>query len=203
MSTNTSAAALAAHDHHDHPPSHSVFGFWLYLMTDCILFGSLFAVFAVMQHQFAGGPTGKDLFDIPGVALETAVLLLSSITYGFAMIGAYKKRTGQVMFWLAVTFLLGATFLYFELHEFAHLIEEGAGPQRSAFLSSFFTLVATHGIHVTFGMLWMIVLMVQTLKAPEIGEREIRRLSCLSLFWHFLDIVWICVFSFVYLASVI
>ena len=203
MSTHTSAAALAEHDHHDHPPSHSVFGFWLYLMTDCVLFGSLFAVFAVMQNQFAGGPTGKDLFDIPGVAMETAVLLLSSITYGFAMIGAYKKRTGQVMFWLAVTFLLGATFLYFELHEFAHLIEEGAGPQRSAFLSSFFTLVATHGIHVTFGMIWMIVLMVQTLKAPVIGEREIRRLSCLSLFWHFLDIVWICVFSFVYLASVI
>ena len=203
MLQKASAAALAEHDHHDHPPSHSVFGFWLYLMTDCIIFGSLFAVFAVMQNQFAGGPTAKDLFDIPGVALETAVLLISSITYGFAMIGAHKQRTGQVLFWLAVTFLCGATFLYFELHEFAHLIAEGAGPSRSAFLSSFFTLVATHGIHVTFGMLWMIVLMVQIVKAPTLGERELRRLTCLSLFWHFLDIVWICVFSFVYLASVI
>lgn len=203
MLTKASAAALAEHDHHDHPPSHSVFGFWLYLMTDCILFGSLFAVFAVMQNQFAGGPTGKDLFDINGVAMETAVLLLSSITYGFAMIAAYKKRTGQVLLWLAITFVLGATFLYFELHEFAHLIEEGAGPSRSAFLSSFFTLVATHGIHVTMGMIWMIVLMVQVAKAPTLGERELRRLTCLSLFWHFLDIVWICVFSFVYLASVI
>jgi cytochrome o ubiquinol oxidase subunit III len=203
MLQKTSAAALAEHDHHDHPPSHSVFGFWLYLMTDCIIFGSLFAVFAVMQNQFAGGPTGKDLFDIPGVALETAVLLISSITYGFAMIGAHKKRTGQVLFWLAITFLLGATFLYFELHEFAHLIADGAGPSRSAFLSSFFTLVATHGIHVTFGMVWMIVMMVQVAKAPTLGERELRRLTCLSLFWHFLDIVWIGVFSFVYLASVI
>jgi cytochrome o ubiquinol oxidase subunit 3 len=203
MLQKTSAAALAEHDHHDHPPSHSVLGFWVYLMTDCIIFGTLFAVFAVMQNQFAGGPTGKDLFDIPGVAMETAVLLLSSITYGFAMLGAYKKRTGQLLFWLAITFLLGATFLYFELHEFAHLIEEGAGPGRSAFLSAFFTLVATHGIHVTFGMLWMIVLMVQVAKAPSLGERELRRLTCLSLFWHFLDVVWICVFSFVYLASVI
>ncbi len=203
MLTKTGAAALAEHDHHDHPPSHSVFGFWLYLMTDCILFGTLFAVFAVMQNQFAGGPSGKDLFDINGVAMETAVLLLSSITYGFAMIGAHKQRKGQVLFWLAITFLLGAAFIGMELNEFHHLISEGAGPNRSAFLSSFFTLVATHGIHVTFGMIWMVVLMVQTLKAPELGDREVRRLSCLSLFWHFLDIVWICVFSFVYLASVI
>jgi cytochrome o ubiquinol oxidase subunit 3 len=204
MLQKTSAAALAEHDHHDHPPSHSVFGFWLYLMTDCIIFASLFAVFAVMQNQFAGGPTGKDLFDIPGVAMETAVLLLSSITYGFAMVAAHGKRNAQVLVWLAITFALGATFLYFELHEFAHLIAEGAGPDRSAFLSAFFTLVATHGLHVTLGMVWMIVLMVQVAKAKDgLGERELRRLTCLSLFWHFLDIVWICVFSFVYLASVI
>ena len=203
MLQKTHAAALAEHDHHDHPPSHSVFGFWLYLMTDCIIFATLFAVFAVMQNQFAGGPTGKDLFDIPGVARETAVLLLSSITYGFAMIAAHNKRNAQVLAWLAVTFLLGATFLYFELTEFSHLIADGAGPGRSAFLSAFFTLVGTHGLHVTLGMLWMIVLMVQIAKAGELSERELRRLTCLSLFWHFLDIVWICVFSFVYLASVI
>ena len=198
MLQKTNAAALAEHDHHDHPPSHSVFGFWLYLMTDCIIFATLFAVFAVMQHQFAGGPTGKDLFDIPGVAMETAVLLLSSITYGFAMIGAHKKRTGQVIGWLAITFVLGATFLYFELNEFSHLIADGAGPDRSAFLSSFFTLVGTHGLHVTCGLLWIAVMTHQVSRFGLTGVTR-RRLSCLSLFWHFLDLVWICVFTFVYL----
>jgi cytochrome o ubiquinol oxidase subunit 3 len=194
------------HDvHHDadHVPSQSVFGFWLYLMTDCIIFASLFAVFAVMSHQFAGGPTAKDLFEIPGVALETAALLLSSITYGFAMIGAYKGKKGMVLGWLAVTFLLGASFLVLELREFSHLIAVGAGPDRSAFWSSFFTLVGTHGLHVTFGLLWMIVLSVQVIRSPELSERELTRLTCLSLFWHFLDIVWIGVFTFVYLTSVI
>ncbi|RFU45358.1 cytochrome o ubiquinol oxidase subunit III [Paraburkholderia sp. DHOC27] len=187
----------------EHAPSHSVFGFWLYLMTDCVLFASLFAVFAVMSQQFAGGPSGKDLFDIPGVAMETAVLLLSSITYGFAMLGAHKRKSGVVLGWLAVTFVLGLAFLYFELNEFSHLIAEGAGPSRSAFLSSFFTLVGTHGLHVTVGLIWMVVLAVQIVLKPELSEREITRLACLSLFWHFLDIVWICVFSFVYLGSVI
>ncbi|RFU45182.1 cytochrome o ubiquinol oxidase subunit III [Paraburkholderia sp. DHOC27] len=187
----------------DHVPSQSVFGFWLYLMTDCIIFASLFAVFAVMSHQFAGGPTAKDMFEIPGVALETAALLLSSITYGFAMLGAHKGKKGTLLFWLAVTFLLGASFLVLELREFAHLIAEGAGPDRSAFWSSFFTLVGTHGLHVTCGLLWMIVLSVQVIRSPELTERELTRLTCLSLFWHFLDIVWIGVFTFVYLTSVI
>jgi cytochrome o ubiquinol oxidase subunit 3 len=194
-----------AHEVHDadHVPSQSVFGFWLYLMTDCIIFASLFAVFAVMSHQFAGGPSGKDLFEIPGVALETAALLLSSITYGFAMIGAHQGKKGMLLGWLAVTFLLGASFLVLELREFSHLIAMGAGPDRSAFWSSFFTLVGTHGLHVTFGLLWMIVLSVQVIRSPELTERELTRLTCLSLFWHFLDIVWIGVFTFVYLTSVI
>ncbi|HEY1998740.1 cytochrome o ubiquinol oxidase subunit III [Paraburkholderia sp.] len=202
MLQKTNFAALGDLEH-EHVPSHSVFGFWLYLMTDCVLFASLFAAFAVLAHQFAGGPTGKDLFDIPGVAMETAVLLLSSITYGFAMLGAHKRKSGVVLGWLAVTFVLGATFLWFELNEFSHLLAEGAGPSRSAFLSSFFTLVATHGLHVTVGLIWMVVLAVQIIIKPELSEREITRLSCLSLFWHFLDIVWICVFTFVYLGSVL
>ena len=198
------AFAGAAHSTgHAHPPSHSVFGFWLYLMTDCVIFAALFAVFAVMAHQFAGGPTARDLFDISGVVRETAALLLSSITYGFAMIGAHRQRRGAVFAWLAVTFVLGADFLCMEFREFSHLFAEGAGPGRSAFLSSFFTLVGTHGVHVTLGMLWMVVLAFQVLGSPALTERDIRRLTCLSLFWHFLDIVWICVFSFVYLASVI
>ncbi len=203
MLQKTNAATLADLGDHDHPESNSVFGFWIYLMTDCVLFASLFAVFGVMMHQFAGGPTGKDLFDIPGVALETAVLLLSSITYGFAMIGAHQRRAGAVLGWLVVTFALGVMFLTLELREFSHLIEDGAGPDRSAFLSSFFTLVSTHGLHVFFGLIWMVVLMLQVIRRPELDERQIRRLTCLSLFWHFLDIVWICVFTFVYLGSVI
>jgi cytochrome o ubiquinol oxidase subunit 3 len=186
-----------------HPPSHSVFGFWLYLMTDCIIFAALFAVFAVMAHQFAGGPTGKDLFDIPGVARETTALLLSSITYGFAMLGANRQKRGAVFGWLAVTFVLGVAFLGMEMREFSHLIAEGAGPGRSAFLSAFFALVGTHGLHVTFGLLWMVVLAAQMLGRSSLTVRDIRRLTCLSLFWHLLDIVWICVFSFVYLGSVI
>jgi cytochrome o ubiquinol oxidase subunit 3 len=202
MLQKTNLATLAELEG-EHAPSHSVFGFWLYLMTDCVLFASLFAVFAVMAHQFAGGPSGKDLFDIPGIALETAVLLLSSITYGFAMLGAHRRKSGVVLGWLAVTFVLGLAFLWFELNEFAHLIAEGAGPGRSAFLSSFFTLVGTHGLHVTVGLIWMVVLAVQIVIKPELSEREITRLTCLSLFWHFLDIVWICVFSFVYLGSVL
>jgi cytochrome o ubiquinol oxidase subunit 3 len=205
MSTKTLVAAHGelGHEGHDHAESHSVFGFWLYLMTDCFLFASLFATFAVLGQQFAGGPTAKDLFDIPGVALETALLLLSSITYGCAMLGAYKKQAGTVLKWLIVTFVLGAAFLVFEIQEFAHLIAEGAGPQRSAFFSAFFTLVGTHGLHVTFGLIWMAVLMVQIVRKPELSQRAITRLTCLSLFWHFLDIVWIGVFTFVYLASVI
>ncbi|MDR6391023.1 cytochrome o ubiquinol oxidase subunit III [Paraburkholderia phenoliruptrix] len=189
--------------HGDHGSSDTVFGFWLYLMTDCVLFASLFAVFAVMSNQFAGGPSGKDLFDIGGVAVETAALLLSSITYGFAMLAARRRKSAAVLGWLAVTFALGLAFLVLEMREFSHLIGEGAGPGRSAFLSSFFTLVATHGLHVTVGLVWMVVLAAQVVRAPELSERQITRLTCLSLFWHFLDIVWICVFSFVYLGSVL
>ena len=203
MLQKTNAATLAEHDYNEHPESHSVFGFWVYLMTDCILFASLFAVFGVMAHQCAGGPTGKDLFDIPGVALETGVLLLSSITYGFAMLGAHQRKSGTVLGWLAVTFALGVTFLVIELREFSHLIEQGAGPDRSAFLSSFFALVSTHGLHVFTGLIWMVVLMVQVVRSQNLGEQEVRRLTCLSLFWHFLDVVWICVFTFVYLGSVL
>ncbi|NLP59864.1 cytochrome o ubiquinol oxidase subunit III [Paraburkholderia sacchari] len=203
MLQKTNPATLADFDHDDHPPSHSVFGFWVYLMTDCVLFAALFATFGVLGHQFAGGPTGKDLFNISDVAVETAVLLVSSITYGFAMLAAQQRKSGAVVGWLAVTFVLGALFLVLELREFSHLVAEGAGPQRSAFLSSFFVLVGTHGLHVFFGLVWMAVLMMQVIRRPELDEREVRRLTCLSLFWHFLDVVWICVFTFVYLGSVI
>ena len=181
-----------------HPENGTLLGFWLYLMSDCLVFACLFAVYGVLGRSYAAGPTGADLFDLPLVAVNTSLLLLSSITYGFAVLEMQRKRVAPVLVWLAVTGLLGAGFISLELYEFAHLIHEGAGPQRSAFLSSFFTLVGTHGLHVTFGIVWLIVLMVQVANKGLITENR-RRLMCLSMFWHFLDVVWIGVFTFVYL----
>ncbi|QHI95400.1 cytochrome o ubiquinol oxidase subunit III [Aristophania vespae] len=202
MSHDTTHSPSVGHEEHEDHGSTTVFGFWIYLMTDCILFGTLFTVFAVMCHQFAGGPTGKELFDIKNVEIETAILLVSSITYGFAMLSAFAQRKSGVLVWLFITFLLGLSFVVLEVKEFAELIADGNGPDRSAFLSSFFTLVATHGLHVTFGLIWMVVLFFQVMGKQGLGSRMVTKLTCLSLFWHFLDIVWICVFSFVYLGSV-
>ncbi|QEO16978.1 cytochrome o ubiquinol oxidase subunit III [Acetobacter vaccinii] len=199
MAQNTTVQT-AGHDEHHHE-SPVVFGFWVYLMTDCIIFGTLFATFAVLRDQFNGGPTGRELFEIGGLGLETALLLISSITYGFGMLAAYKQQISKVIMWLGVTFLLGLGFVGLEVNEFAHLIAEGAGPDRSAFLSAFFTLVSTHGLHVTCGLIWIVTLIVQLMGTTEIPERMMNKLSCLSLFWHFLDIVWICVFTYVYLGS--
>ncbi|RZT42661.1 cytochrome o ubiquinol oxidase subunit III [Cupriavidus agavae] len=188
-----------SHDHAHHDTSeNTVFGFWLYLMSDCILFACLFAAYAVLRGEVAGGPSGKELFDLNFVLVETGILLVSSITYGFAMVSMQNQQRGRVMFWLAVTFLLGAAFMCMEIYEFQHLIHEGAGPSRSAFLSSFFTLVGTHGLHVASGMLWMLVLMYQ-LSKKGLTPVVTKRLNCLSLFWHFLDVVWIGVFTVVYL----
>ena len=181
-----------------HPEHGTLLGFWIYLMSDCLIFAVLFAVYAVLGRNYAGGPTGAELFDLPLVAANTAMLLLSSITYGMAMIAMQHKRRSGVLGWLVVTGLFGLGFLSVELYEFAHLIHEGAGPQRSAFLSAFFTLVGTHGLHVTFGTIWLVILMVQVSRLGlTVANR--RRLICLSMFWHFLDVVWIGVFTFVYL----
>jgi cytochrome o ubiquinol oxidase subunit 3 len=185
-----------------HPENGTLLGFWIYLMSDCLIFAVLFATYAVLGRNYAGGPSGAELFDLPLVAVNTSLLLLSSITYGFAMLEMQKKKLKPTMFWLAITGLLGAAFIYFELYEFIHLIHEGAGPQRSGFLTSFFALVGTHGLHVSFGIVWLVTLMFQLKKhglTPENG----RRLMCLSMFWHFLDVVWIGVFTFVYLMGVL
>ncbi|QWT19493.1 cytochrome o ubiquinol oxidase subunit III [Bacillus sp. NP157] len=177
-------------------------GFWIYLMSDALIFASLFAVYGVLSRNYAGGPGPKQLFDLTLVAVNTGLLLASSITFGIAMLAMDAGRQRATMAWLAVTGVLGAVFLGVELHEFASLLAEGAGPDRSAFLSSFFTLVGTHGAHVAFGLLWLVVLLVQVGKRGLVEDNR-RRLMCLSMFWHFLDIVWIGVFTFVYLLGVI
>ena len=186
-----------------HPEgSSTMLGFWMYLMSDCLIFAMLFAAYAVLGSSYAGGPGPKQLFDLPLVALNTSMLLLSSITYGFAMLAMNDGKRGVMQAWLAITGLFGLAFLGIELSEFRHLIHENATPQTSAFLSAFFTLVGTHGLHVTFGVIWLVVLTVQVQVKGLIPANR-RRLMCLSLFWHFLDVIWIGVFTFVYLMGML
>jgi len=186
-----------------HPEgSSTMLGFWMYLMSDCLIFAMLFAAYGVLGGSFAAGPGPKDLFDLPLVALNTAMLLFSSITYGFAMLAMERGKVSQTQIWLAITGMFGLCFLGIELYEFAHMIHEGATPQRSAFLSAFFTLVGTHGLHVTFGIIWLVTLMVQVARKGLISANK-RRLMCLSMFWHFLDVIWIGVFTFVYLLGML
>jgi len=204
-SANPADAPIAFYDldEHDHPDGGStMLGFWIYLMSDCLIFAILFACYGVLGGNYAAGPSPRDLFDLPLVALNTSMLLFSSITYGFAMLAMAKGRTRDTLVWLAITGLFGAAFLGIELYEFAHLIHEGATPQRSAFLSAFFTLVGTHGLHVTFGIVWLVTLMIQVGRKGLIPANQ-RRLMCLSLFWHFLDVIWIGVFTFVYLMGML
>ncbi|MEZ0583565.1 cytochrome o ubiquinol oxidase subunit III [Erwinia sp. STN24] len=200
MSTETLTKhheAHAEHGHHD-AGANKLFGFWIYLMSDCIIFATLFATYAVMVNNTAGGPSGKDIFELPFVLVETALLLFSSITYGFAVISMEKGTKSAVLGWLGLTFLFGLGFIGMEIYEFHHLITEGFGPQRSGFLSAFFTLVGTHGLHVTSGLIWMLVLMYQV-ATKGLTSTNHTRVMCLSMFWHFLDVVWICVFTIVYL----
>jgi len=185
-----------------HPENGTLLGFWIYLMSDCLVFACLFAAYAVLGRNYAGGPSGAMIFDLPLVALNTSLLLLSSITYGFAMLESQRKQLRNTMLWLIVTGVLGACFIGFELFEFLHLIHEGFGPQRSGFLTAFFALVGTHGLHVSFGIVWLITLLFQ-LSRHGLTAANTRRLMCLSMFWHFLDVVWIGVFTFVYLMGVL
>ena len=199
----TAGAERAYHlEHEPHPENGTALGFWLYLMSDCLIFASMFATYGVLGRSYAGGPGGAELFDLNLVAINTALLLFSSITFGFAMLQKQQGKVGGTLTWLFITGLFGAGFLAIELYEFHHLIHVGAGPQSSAAMSSFFTLVGTHGLHVTFGLIWLIVLMIQISKHGLIHENK-RRLMCLSMFWHFLDVIWIGVFTFVYLMGVL
>ena len=174
------------------------FGFWIFLLSDIVMFSAIFATFAVLKGATAGGPTGRDLFDLHNVWIETLSLLLSSFACGLAMIAAQRRNLFWTQAWLVVTGGLGAIFLALELHEFADMIAHGAGPQRSAFLSSFFTLVGCHGLHVTCGLLWLGTMMAQ-IWARGFPANVMRRLMCFSLFWHALDIIWVALFTIVYL----
>ncbi|MEW5423814.1 cytochrome o ubiquinol oxidase subunit III [Amorphus sp. 3PC139-8] len=199
----TSAPIFHVQDEHHHASGGStMLGFWIYLMSDCLIFAVLFATYGVVGGNYAAGPAPKDLFELPLIALNTTMLLLSSITYGFAILEMQKGQARATQIWLAITGVFGLAFIGIELYEFAHLIHIGAGPQRSAFLSAFFTLVGTHGLHVTFGIIWLVTLMVQVSKHGLIADNR-RRLMCLSMFWHFLDVVWIGVFTFVYLMGML
>lgn len=173
-------------------------GFWIYLMTDLLLFASLFATFAVLRNNTFGGPGGSELFDMPFVLLETMILLTSSFSAGLAVLGSSRGHKNQTLFWLIVTFLLGAAFLTLELSEFSHLAAEGNSWARSGFLSSYFTLVGTHGLHIAIGLLWLGI-MIFRLWRFKFKKVDLNRLALFGLFWHFLDIVWIFIFSIVYL----
>lgn len=182
--------------------SKTTFGFWLYLMTDCVLFASLFATYAVLRNNTADGPSGKEIFELSFVLVETLLLLASSFTAGLALLYGQAKRRKDALVWLGLTFIGGAAFLGMELYEFAALFAEGHGWQASAFLTSYFTLVGTHGLHIAIGLLWLGVLMARIYR-KEMSAKNLQQLTLFSLFWHFLDIVWILIFSLVYLMGVL
>jgi cytochrome o ubiquinol oxidase subunit 3 len=177
------------------------YGFWIFLLSDIVMFSAFFASYAVLVSNTAGGPSGRQIFDLGNVGIETACLLLSSFTCGLASIGASARN--NIMFYgaMSATFVLGAIFLGLELHEFVGLVVQGYGPSRSAFLSAFFTLVGCHGLHVTAGLLWLLTMMAQVF-AKGYRPDIMRRLLCFSLFWHALDIIWVGVFSLVYLIGI-
>jgi cytochrome o ubiquinol oxidase subunit 3 len=196
------ALVAASHGAGEDAHDEKAFGFWIYLMSDAIIFALLFATYVVMAPNHAGGPTGQTLFNLGRTFAETMLLLCSSITFGFATVAVRLGRPPAVLGWLAVTFVLGAGFLALELSEFTGMYAQGAGPQRSGFLSAFFALVGTHGLHVGMGLIWILILSIQLL-ARGLSEPVASRLFRLGLFWHFLDIVWIGIFSIVYLPGVL
>jgi cytochrome o ubiquinol oxidase subunit III len=174
------------------------FGFWIFLLSDIIMFACFFAAYAVLSGQTAGGPKGADLFNLRDVAIETVLLLVSSFTCGLASIAADERNATWFQVAMAATCVLGLSFLFIEFREFAHLIGEGAGPSRSAFLSAFFSLVGCHGLHVSAGVLWLLTMMAQVVAKGFRSDIQ-RRILCFALFWHALDIIWVAVFSVVYL----
>lgn len=193
MTTNN-----ASHEEHHDTYSKTLFGFWLYILTDCVLFSVLFAAYAVLHNATFGGPSGQELFHPPFTLWETMILLVSSFTCGLSSVVPFAKNKHRMLACLVITVLLGMSFLAMELTEFTHLVQSGNSWERNAFLTSFFTLVGTHGCHITFGIIWMTVMIVQV-AYRGLTPIILRRLACLRLFWHFLDVVWIFIFTFVYM----
>lgn len=177
-------------------------GFWLYLMTDCILFASLFATYVVLHGGVAGGPTSGEIFELPMALTETIILLTSSFTCGLALLALRQDNLKQLVVWLGITYVLGISFLTIELTEFSSLVQAGHGWQQSAFLSAFFTLVGTHGLHIFIGLLWLFTMVIVLFKRGFTPKLK-RQLRLFALFWHFLDLVWIFIFTVVYLMGVI
>ncbi len=192
------------HDHHHDPAPKALAGFWLFMMSDLIIFGLMFATYVTMltPMSFAGGPTPKQVFELPGAAMETAALLTSTMTFAMASLAIkYDRGRGKVVFWLLVTLALGLVFVGLEIHEFAHLLSEGAVPQRSGFLSAFFGLVPLHGLHVTAGSIWLVIMLIE-IGRKGLTESTKSRIARLALFWHFLDLIWVGIFSVVYLGGI-
>ncbi|WP_339205978.1 cytochrome o ubiquinol oxidase subunit III [Paenibacillus sp. FSL K6-3182] len=189
------------HDDHHDQESMKMFGFWLFLITDVILFGTLFATYVVLRLNTDGGPTGAELLEMNGIIISTFILLTSSFTSGIAVLEMNKGNKRGLILWLAITAVLGASFIYLEVNEFMHLVHEGANIGTSAYWSAFFVLVGTHGLHVSLGLVWMIALILQ-IRRRGITPVTKRKIGIISLYWHFLDVVWIFVFSIVYLMGV-
>jgi len=189
-------------DTHQDTFSKTFLGFWMYIMTDCILFATLFTTYAVLHNNTFGGPSSQEIYSLIPTFAETMILLLSSVTCGFGVLASIANNRNRILFWLGVTFLLGASFVAIEVTEFTQLVHEGNSWTRSAFLSSFFTLVGTHGLHVSIGLVWLTI-MVGQVYWLGVTIDTFRRLVMFSLFWHFLDVVWIFIFTLVYLKGVI
>ena len=185
-------------EHEEHHLHKTLLGFWIYLMTDLIMFAALFAAYVSLRQNTAGGPGGAELFNLPFVLGETLILLTSSFSCGLALVAAYENKVNRVKAYLAATVLLGLSFLAMELWEFAHLFQEGQAPQRSAFLSAFFTLIGTHGLHIFAGLVWLVILLI-FLHKRGLNFKNFSNLLRFGMFWHFLDLVWIFIFTIVYL----
>jgi cytochrome o ubiquinol oxidase subunit III len=195
---------VADHAHEHDPAANALSGFWLFMMSDLIIFGLMFATYATMltPMSFAGGPTPKDLFELPGAAMETAALLTSTFTFGMASLAIqYELGLRRIMFWMVVTLALGLVFLGLEIREFVHMLAVGAVPQRSGFLSAFFGLVPLHGAHVTAGSIWLVMMLIQIGRTGLTASAK-SRIARLALFWHFLDLIWVGIFTVVYLGGI-
>ena len=190
------------HDHHQEIASKVTFGFWIYILTDCIMFASLFATYSVLHNNTYGSISIHDIVCLPYTLVQTLILLVSTLTNGFMFSNILKRRPGHTMFWLGVTFILGILFFAMGMHEFIDLIHKGYNWQGSAFLSSFFVLSATLYIHIIVGLLWMIILMIQ-LSMKNVTHTMKTRFTCFGLFWNYLNIIWVIIFTIVYLMGAI